>query len=400
VAAAILAAAVIPLAGQSFNSQSDGSDGALDFTHVEPGTTVIFDPPAFDPPLDPDGDNVFHFTTINIPEGVTVQLRATELNWAPVHWLAGGEVIIDGVINLRGENGHVANPPTMEEWRPAIPGPGGFPGGVGGNMGRGTPGLGPGGGQGGADGPFPNGFQGDHNYGNIFLLPLTGGSGGGGGRGTTGIGGGGGAGGGAIQIASSVSITLNGTITAAGGRGSPGVSGAGNNGGDGAGGAVRLMAPVISGNGTINVAGRSPNSGQGWARLESFERLFTGNINARTTSFRIVTLAPGPHLGLPTSPAPWVRVASIAGQPVAATPSGSFIVPDAVIDTTDPVEVVIEASRIPLETTVLLGFINENQSDPQAATSTPLEGTEETSTATVEVTFPPGFSRGWVRATW
>ena len=52
-----------------FDSGSDGSDGALIFEAPETETTIDFDPTAFDPPLDPDGDNVYHFTTIYIPSG-------------------------------------------------------------------------------------------------------------------------------------------------------------------------------------------------------------------------------------------------------------------------------------------------------------------------------------------
>lgn len=32
----------------------------------------MFDPKASNPPLDPDGDGIFHFTTITIAAGVTV----------------------------------------------------------------------------------------------------------------------------------------------------------------------------------------------------------------------------------------------------------------------------------------------------------------------------------------
>jgi hypothetical protein len=71
-ASCILALIVAVLVGrspsaqaQTFDSGSNGSDGALNLT--TPGT-VIFDPSTFAPPLDQDGDNVFHFTTITIGE--------------------------------------------------------------------------------------------------------------------------------------------------------------------------------------------------------------------------------------------------------------------------------------------------------------------------------------------
>jgi hypothetical protein len=53
----------VPAQGtRTFDSGSTGADGALTFA-VPAGSTVTFDPTTFDPPLDPDGDNVFHFTT-------------------------------------------------------------------------------------------------------------------------------------------------------------------------------------------------------------------------------------------------------------------------------------------------------------------------------------------------
>ena len=64
---------------QTFDSTSDGSDGALDFSTVPPGTTIVFDPTSFTPPLDTDGDNIFHFTTITIPSEVTIRLPANAL---------------------------------------------------------------------------------------------------------------------------------------------------------------------------------------------------------------------------------------------------------------------------------------------------------------------------------
>jgi hypothetical protein len=383
--AALLAVIFMPLSGHSFNSQSNGSDGALDLSHLEPGTTFLFDPAAFDPPLDPDGDNVYHFTTIHIPAGVTVRMLAPQLNWAPVYWLASGEVRIDGTLNLRGQNAHPANP-TPDQRRPSIPGPGGFPGGTGAdNVIAATRGLGPGGG---APGSFQNG---EHNYGNIYLLPLTGGSGGGG---TTSIGGsGGGAGGGAIQIVSSEVIVLNGTITVRGGSDPSGKFGSG--------GSIRLIAPRLEGNGAVDARPGSGHlsAGHGRIRLEAREYLFTGSIEVNPARYRIVTLAPNTNLGLPTSRPPALRVVSIAGQPVAFTPSGSFELPDAVIDSADSVEVVIEASQIPLGTSPRLTFFNENRPN-QTITSTPLEGTLESSSAIIAVEFPPGFSRGWVHATW
>ena len=85
----------LPAGAQTFDSTSDGSDGAY-----TPVASEVFDPVALG--LDLDGDNVFQFTTVTIPAGVTVTLRADKLNMAPVFWLASGAIQIDGTIDLSG----------------------------------------------------------------------------------------------------------------------------------------------------------------------------------------------------------------------------------------------------------------------------------------------------------
>src|SRR5262249_39342331 len=77
---------------QTWDSGSKGTDGPLSLT--TPGT-IVFDPRAFSPPLDPDGDNIYHFTTITIGAGVTVRLADSHVH-GPVFWLASGTVQIDG----------------------------------------------------------------------------------------------------------------------------------------------------------------------------------------------------------------------------------------------------------------------------------------------------------------
>src|SRR6266576_3377967 len=114
--------------GQAFNSGSNGSDGALNLT--TPGT-IIFDPKSFNPPLNPTGDNVYNFTTINIASGVTVKLTSKVLN-GPVYWLATGAVTISGVVDASGETGHPLTD-NIADRVPAAGGAGGYSGGVGGN---------------------------------------------------------------------------------------------------------------------------------------------------------------------------------------------------------------------------------------------------------------------------
>jgi hypothetical protein len=107
-------------------------DGALDFPGAPPGTVIDFDPATLNPPRDVDGDGVYHFTTIDIPANVTLRFRANKAGAAPIHWLATGAVVIAGVLDLNGENGHGHSPSVPRLM--SIPGPGGFAGGFGGRV--------------------------------------------------------------------------------------------------------------------------------------------------------------------------------------------------------------------------------------------------------------------------
>jgi hypothetical protein len=382
---------------QAFSSGSTGADGALDLSSASPGTVIEFNPLSSNPALDPERDNVYNFTTITIPAGVTVRLTAKFLT-GPVFWLATGNVQINGVIDLNGSNGHPSvNVPSGRV--PSIPGAGGFSGGIGGYSCGNNPappqqGNGPfGGGPGRTDG---GGAAGGGGFsGNAFLVPLVGGSGGGGGgRGSCNEWGpGGGAGGGALLIASSTSIVLNGTISANGGHGRGG--GGGDFSGGGGGGAIRLVANTISGTGSLSAdRGVGVNSGgSGRVRMEAFQNNFTGNISvefARSspTSTFVPTLGPSV-----------LRVVSVAGVAVPPNPTGSFDTPD--VNFTDglAVPVAIEAKNIPPGTIVKVYVFSENGAD-QIVDSAGLQGTLTQSTVTASVVFPPGFSRGFVRAVW
>lgn len=386
-ALAVLLFCAQPGPAQTFDSGSDGSDGALDLT--EPGE-VLFDPRAFSPPLDPDGDNVYHFTTINIGSGVTVRMTAKQLNNKPVFWLASGAVRIAGTIDLSGQPGHAAA--TIPSQRlPSEAGPGGFPGGIGGFVGGGPsqPGSGPGGGvAGNSESTFRGG--GGSFTGNAFLVPLQGGSGGGGGGSTSNPGHGGGAGGGAILVASSVSIELIDTIRANGGGGAFSSC---CEGGGGSGGAIRLVAPVISGTGRLEAVGGNSRRGGGGGRirLEAFRLNYNGPSNPnfiRASPFGLFL----------NTDQPVVRVVRVAGVPVPPIPAATFEMPDVTIMDGGSVTFEIEAENVPLGTVVKLHLFSENGLD-QAVDSTPLTGTEELSTASATVEVPPGFSRSFVRVT-
>lgn len=396
----------LPAAAQqgTFESGSTGADGALTF--AANAGTIDFDPAGFDPPLDPDGDNVYHFTSLTIPAGTTVRLRTRTLpEGRAVVWLVSGAVVIAGTLDLSGDNGHDWNQPTS----PAAAGAGGYNGGTGGGVGvNPTTGNGPGGGNVGANHGgnagfvvVPAGFGPPGAiYGNLYLQPLLGGSGGGGGRvlNTTPAAGGGG-GGGALLLASSTSIEVTGAIAARGGNTGVRSSGSTYGGGGGSGGALRLIAPAIQGAGSINVSGgvdaSAVSASLGRVRLEAFR--FPSQPTVLPTQ-ALTRAAPG-AVSLPPT-APLIRVVRVAGQPVAANPTGSFVVPDVVINAGGPVQVELETRNVPAGTVLNLTFQPENATQ-FTATSTPLvDGGGGLGTASASASFPAGHTRVFVRATW
>lgn len=372
-------------AAQTFSSGSTGTDGALVFN--TPGT-YVFDPKTYSPPLDPAGDNIFNFTTITIASGVTVKLTGSVLN-GPVVWLAQGAVTINGTIDLSGQDGFSASNTTQRTI--TIPGAGGYGGGypaVGANpFGAG---LGPAGGT--VFGPTcagPSGGGSNGGFiGNQFLIPLVGGSGGGGYSSYAG-----GAGGGAILIASSIAISGSGSIKATGGNGDV-ESGAGSGGG------IRLVAPTVSITGLLATAGGSNtyesgcNSGQGAGGVVRIEGFQIGAINASGTLYTATPYG----LFLSSAGVPVVKVVSVGGNPVAASPTGTFTVPDVTVTSNAPLAVAIQAANVPVGTVVTLVIFSENGPD-QTILSTPLAGTLASSTATASVTLPSGFSKGFAKAT-
>jgi hypothetical protein len=369
----------------SFNSTSTGSDGALNLTTAG---TILFDPTTFTPPLNPSGNNIYNFTTINIAAGVTVRLSARNLT-GPIYWLATGAVTIAGTLDLTGEAG--GNTGVTEETRsPAYGGAGGYTGGVGGRNGTPAiaplPGNGPGGGAAGSAGG--NGGAGTFTGTNFFLVPLVGGSGGGGGVAydVNTVGAGGGAGGGAILIASSTSIAITGQIKTQGGAGGTcpypyGVS----CGGAGSGGAIRLVSPAVSGSGGLNAAE---------IRIE------TASYSNTLTLTSPFTVSSTPNLFLPTTPPGTLKVVSVGGVSLPAVPTGSFSVPDANINSSAALPVVIQAANIPPGTVPTLQFFSDVGGTDFSVTVPALAGTLAQSSATVQVTFPAGFTRGYVLATW
>jgi hypothetical protein len=388
-----------------FNSGSTGADGALNIT----SNTVL--------PVQADG--VHNYTTINVNGGVTLSFSPNATN-SPVVFLASGDVTISGAINLDGATGRgTGDPLSGSPGNEAQPGPGGFPGGIGGvpttqggtNLGK--PGGGPGGGAASNDpsatgnGRGRGGNAGSHFtaggisfgnanaaapiYGDTRLISLSGGSGGAGGdmiQDLTGTwkGPAGGAGGGAILIASSGTITINGSIVARGGSGH--VAGAGGGGGTegsggGSGGAIRLMADTINGGGSLAAhgGGGAATGGNGLIRLEAFS--FSGNIVgnsnpvANTTQPGIVMLNPA---NVPT-----ITITSIGGQAVPGTPTGSTATPDVTIPaaTANPVTINMTTINIPNGAVIRLRIVLQNGSIIDATSNA-----VASNAATASVTLP------------
>ena len=416
----------LPLAAdaQSFSSGSNGSDGAF-----EPTANVTFLPSKFSG--NQHALNIFNFTSITIPANVTV--RISNLNVpGPIYWLASGAVDIEGTIDLSGQTGVAASPNLDGRRRTLDAGSGGYAGGVGGTTGGSStpnepvalPGDGPGGGAAGYVGSNCNAVQpgsGGTFSGSLFLVPLVGGSGGGGGLflgalGSVPFGASGGAGGGGLLIASSSTITVNGTINANGGAGgnSGGSQGtvcypfnyafANGYGGGGSGGGIRLAANTITGTGTLEASGgaastnckghcSSNGGGNGTVRLEAFTDNFTGTV--------VGNQANGSPFGtfVPTTPPPSVTVTSVNTTNITQPPTGSLTTPDVTIDTPSSVTLTVQASYIPVGTIITLNVFSDNNTQ-QTVQTTKLAGTLQSSTATANVAFPSGYSLNYVKATW
>lgn len=141
-----------------------------------------------------------------------------------------------------------------------------------------------------------------------------------------------------------------------------------------------------SGSGAVGARGR--------VRLESFVRdpqLGVIPANALTVG------APGPVL-LPAS-APRVRISQIGEVAVNPEPSGSFRVPDAVVDTLVPVALTVVAENVPPGTQVEIRIEPEDGNEAITILSDPLVGTFESSTATTApISLERGFTRFFVTA--
>lgn len=373
---------------QVFTSGSTGTDGPL--TYAANLGTVYFPPSA----LSPRSNNIYNFTTITIGAGTTVRLSGWLIS-SPVYWLATGDVSINGTLDLSGGPGHIPYDPSSRA--PSEPGAGGYSGGLA-HLGAGqnaTAGNGPGGGPAPGSDPFAGGGTYSGSY---YLQPLVGGSGGAGGGCTPGCGGGGG-GGGAILIASSTKITIaaTGRLNALGG------DAVGNGGAGGSGGAVRLVSNSITNSGLVHVCGGNPVDsrfagvgGGGIIRFEafSFGSNPIGNCPNGGSLGRAVASIPY-NLALPVGGSSTISVTKVNGVTINANP---FFFPDVTINTGVSVPVVVSGVNVPPGTTGNLYIFSENAPDQTFPFT--LTGTLAATTATVNVPYPIGGSRGFAKAVW
>ncbi len=363
-ALALILVAAIPA---QFSSGSTGASGELNVT----SNTAVQLPES----------GVIHYTGITVAVGNTLTFLRNTAN-TPVILLATGNVTIDGTIDLNGEGGSTGSTATTNEPQG---GPGGYPGGFGssgapGEDRIGTSGGGPGGGpaaappldadpweasdgDGGSGGShFSQGQQGVDNdagrgptYGDSHLVTLTGGSGGAGSAVNSGLanfGPSGGAGGGAICIASSGMITVDGSITANGGVGRATDHSTYDESGAGAGGAIRLMANTIAGTGSLRATGSTTgrDSGVGRIRIEAYSITGPSDVSpaAGTGVPTIVSLPPAEQ--------PVITIATINGLAVPDPATGSIASPDVVLPsgTANPATIEIETTNVPEGSTVNL----------------------------------------------
>jgi len=304
---------------------ADGSDGALEITR----TTVIDLSEAVTGDWNTDNSKnagkgiydpqkwavVFKYDSVAIDAGATLSF-SNHPSRAPVVWLVNGNVTINGIVSLNGQN--YKEPPTNSE-----PGPGGFRGGSGSyrtiQCGAG---FGPGGGDRfdtryGKGGSYGTGLS---PYGNQSLIPLIGGSGGGGNN--SGLVGG--AGGGAILIACQSILSLNGVIQSNGGLGfkvsAPNYPYCGS----GSGGAIRLISNTLDGSGKIIADGGNKGS-QGGMGLIRLERVINDNNLEVLPGPSVVNLASNTTALLwPPDNAPKVKILSIGDKNTPEDPRAEF----------------------------------------------------------------------------
>jgi hypothetical protein len=343
---------------------ADGTDGVLNITE----DTVIDLSQAVTATWDQDNSAnagkgvydaakwavVFKYSSVNIDAGVTLTFK-NHPSKAPVVWLVSGSVTIEGNVSLNGTGAQVT--PALSE-----PGPGGFRGASGKystDVDAGA-GFGPGGGvrnaKGGAYG------SGATPYGNPSLIPLIGGSGG---SGYVGYTKGSGAGGGALLIASTGTVTVNGQISANGGDGAKYYWD--DRTGGGSGGGIRVVCSELVGTGDLDalagIGGKNATAGLGRIRIE---RVLNNNTLQVTPSPSVVPLADGDTaLIWPPASAPTVKILSIGGVTAPDDPRASFGTQgaDVALPEITTIQVVIETVGVELASQVQVRLTPRSNGD-------------------------------------
>ncbi len=315
------------------NVPSDGSDGAL---NVTTNTVIDLSEASYGTWSDDNSANigngvydpekwavVFKYSSVTIAPGATVSFL-NHPSHAPVVWLVQSNVVVNGAVSLDGQGIVYAYPNYL---LPNEPGPGGFRGGAASATGYGD-GYGPGGGR-------HAGSYGS-TYGNPEILPLLGGSGGP--AYNCGSAFSGPSPGGAVLIAASGSITVNGQITALG-------NGYGfqfcydGSSGDGA---IRIIADQVLGTGAVNANG-------GRTRVEA--NSISSNLVITPNT---VTVPPGATPAIwPATNAPTITVVSVnnvtaPADPLAAVATSS----DVNIAANYAVNIIIQSQYFPPDGTI------------------------------------------------
>ena len=133
-------------------------------------------------------------------------------------------------------------------------------------------------------------------------------------------------------------------------------------------------------------------------RFEALNQLFTGTASgSQASGSPYKTFAP--NAGTMT---PKLTVVSVNNVNVVANPQGNFTTPDVTFTASGAVPVVINGANIPVSTPVSLQIYSENGSDIVMANAGILAmlsgGPAGSTTVTIMVNLPPGFSRGFISA--
>ena len=369
-------------------------------------------------------DGVLHYTTVDIPEGVTVTFRRNKHNTG-IYLLSQTDITIDGTVDASGQAGVVTAGLSGISRLGGLSGPGGSDGASSGGVGMGS-GIGPGpgaraggGGLGDAAGGgaslINNGYTGKPYYGNqpagaggsaygdAGYQPLHGGSGGGAASHRSG-----GGGGGLLVLASSTTIVVNGEVLARGGGGWRHQDFPHGGGGAGGGGVIRLAAPEVHGGGVLDARGGFDNctsgssgsypgcGGNGLIRVESFDIDLGIQANAQPG---IQFAVPQKSVPYPSIQRPVLEIASVGGKvPVLGANQGHVHQTPGVsvpMDTT--LTITVAGEYIPIDTAVkvIINVVGQERTEYEAVLT---EGTFESSSGTVDVAIPANAKIGTIEA--